>query len=113
VAALVIVLPILSLIAGVRWILYVATIVLSVWNLAFYVLPENLKMTVMKKRLLFVYVPAIAIICISVWDFIDIVILLQVARVASVFFNIVSVCQAGTFAMLVYLIAKNNPSLLN
>ena len=107
-----ILLPIITVLAGVNMVLFIVTICFSVLNLAFYVLPANTKLLFMKKRLLFVYLPTLVLIAIAVWDFIDMLVHLKVFEVLSFLLHVACLIQAVSFSLLVSKVAQSNPSLL-
>lgn len=109
---LLILLPSVGLLAGLRFILWVGSIALTVLNVLFYIAPQNYKLTIVKKRLLFVYLPA-AVICIfALFDLLYFIINLQIFAILSILFSVCNFIQAGTFAILVSKLATSAGPLL-
>ena len=90
--------PILASIAGLRSILFIGAIALLVINVAFYVAPQSIKGKILTQRLLFVYIPSLVVIGISIWDLIDIG---KIINIIYLLYTIVVISQAVTFGMLV------------
>ena len=104
--------PVLNLLGGVNLILFIVSIVFTILNLAFYVAPQNMKMMLMKQRALLVYLPALILVGITIWNFFDMVIHLNVFVVVPFLLQCICVVQGASFALLVAKIGKSNPSLL-
>lgn len=109
---LLILLPIIGLMSGFRVILYVASIIFGFLNIGFYLAPENYRLLILKKRYLYVYIPALVIVGICVFDIIEIIISLAILEVATIFFIVICGVQAFTFAVLVAKLAQNSQGLL-
>ena len=83
-------LPSVGLMAGLRFLLYIGSIALTVLNVGFYVAPQSYKIVYLKKRLLLVYIPALVIVIFAVVDLITIIIYLDIFRVIQILFIIIN-----------------------
>jgi hypothetical protein len=90
--------PILASIAGIHFIMFFGTIALCVINVGFYCGPQKIKGLILGQRLLFVYIPCIAVIGISIWDSIEIG---KIINLVYLFYTIVVIIHAVSFSMLV------------
>jgi hypothetical protein len=90
--------PILASMAGLRFIMYIGTISLCVLNVAFYIGPQKIKGMLLEKRLVFVYIPCVVVIGLSIWDSIDIG---RIINLIYLFYTIVVIVHAISFSMLV------------
>jgi len=110
---LIILLPVLSLLgAAANMAIFVVTIVFSVLNLAYYVVPANLNLKIMKQRLLMIYLPTLILIGIAIWDFLDMLIHIKVFDIVPFLLQIGCLIQGVSFSLLVAKRAQSNPSLL-
>lgn len=109
---LLILLPSVGLLAGLRFILYVGSILLTILNVGYICAPQNYKLMILKKRLLFVYVPALIIFAFSLFDIFYFIIDLRVFEVISILFAVANGAQAFSFAFLVNRSALSQGSLL-
>lgn len=105
-------LPSVGLMAGLRFLLYIGSIALTVLNIGFYVAPQAYKIAYLKKRLLFVYIPSLVIVIFAVVDLITIIVYLDVFKVLQILFIVVNPVQAVTFSMLVAKMAATSTPLL-
>ncbi|TNV77582.1 hypothetical protein FGO68_gene12766 [Halteria grandinella] len=78
--------------------MYIGTISLCVINLGFYCGPQKIKAMILEKRLLFVYIPVIAIIGIAIWQSIE---LSKIINLVYILYIIVVITHALSFGMLV------------
>jgi len=63
-----ILLPYFTLVGGARIVVYIASIVYALLNIVYYVLPQNYKLIILKKRMLYVYLPSLVIIGVIIYD---------------------------------------------
>ena len=93
-------------------LIYALSIVFIVYNIAFYVVPQNLKMIIFKRRMLTVYLPTLVVLGFAVWDLIYIIINIKVTMITVLLFSIMSCIQPITFSMLISKLVSDQPTLL-
>ena len=113
VVVMLILMPVLALLGGAaNMAIFIVTIVFSVLNLAYYVVPADLNLKIMKNRLLLIYLPTLVLIGIAIWDFLDMLIHLKVFDIVPFLLQIACLIQGVSFSLLVAKRAQSNPSLL-
>ena len=112
VVVMLILLPVLSLLGGANMALFIVTIIFSILNLAYYVVPADLNLKIMKNRLLLIYLPTLILLGIAIWDFIAMILSVDIFNIVPFLLQIACLIQGVSFSLLVAKRAQSNPGLL-
>ena len=93
-------------------LIYALSIIFIVFNLAFYIVPQHLKIKVFKYRMLVVYLPTILILAVGIWNPIAVIINLRIGEVFTLIFSLMTFLQPCTFSLLISKLVSDQPTLL-
>ena len=93
-------------------IIYALSVIFIVFNLAFYVVPQHLKIMVFKYRMLVVYLPTIIILAVGIWNLIAVIVALRIGEIFTLVFSLMTFLQPCTFSLLISKLVSDQPTLL-